>query len=404
MDVLDRNTITSLAGHQGWPSISIFLPTHTLPRQTAEDRIRPKNLIRDAGEQLAAEGMRAADADSFCDPARRMLEDDTFWRDAAAGLAIFISEDEVRTLKLDISLPEQVITGDRYSLRALLPAYRPLQEYFALALDKNRTRLFKGDRRGIEEVPLEETFTTFEEAMKFDDATRNLTTHSFMAGRVASRGNQHEGSNYAGYGGEKDVDVEQTIRFARLIERGVAEAVGTSALPLLLLGNERLLSAYRDVNTYANMADTQVTGASDYLSPLQIQQTAMEVLAPHFDGEIEADLRELNEREGSALASHDPKDIVTAAATGRVKTLFFDDGEGPFGLIDRDTLQVTRLCSGSPRFLRETSDPQQVAANGDCGWDLVDLAAAETALHGGEIRAFTGEDVPVHGVAAVYRY
>ena len=404
MDQLDRSTVTSLASHRGWPSISIFLPTHTMPRQAAEDRIRLKNLVREACERLVTEGMRPAEADSFCDPARRIVDDDTFWRDTAAGLAIFMSTGEVRTLKLDTSLPEQVLTGDRYYIRALLRAYRPPQEYFALALDKNRTRLFKGDGRAVEEVPLEGTYTTFDEAMKFEEATRNLTTHSFMAGRVSSRGNQHEGSNYAGYGGEKEVDVEQTTRYARIIERGVAEAVGTSEVPLLLLGNERLLSAYRDVNTYAHLAEPQVTGASDHLSPQQVHQTAIEVLAPHFGQAIDADLKELTEREGSALASHDPKEIVTAAATGRVKTLFFDDGAGPFGLIDRETLEVTRMCSGSPRFLRETSDTEQVAANGDCGWDLVDLAAAETALHGGEIRAFTGEDVPVHGVAAVYRY
>ena len=105
-----------------------------------------------------------------------------------------------------------------------------------------------------------------------------------------------------------------------------------------------------------------------------------------------------------ALASHDVREIVSAAAAGRVKTLFFDDSTGPFGLLDRDSLEVTRVCTGSPRYLRETSDAETTAADADCGWDLVDLAAAETALHGGEIRAFTGEDAPVEGVAAIYRY
>ena len=82
---------------------------------------------------------------------------------------------------------------------------------------------------------MRDTPTTFEEAMKYEQAEPNMTARSFMPGRISSRGRQHEGSNYAGYGGEKDVDIEQTERFARLIERGVATAVGTDESPLLAL-------------------------------------------------------------------------------------------------------------------------------------------------------------------------
>ena len=61
------------------------------------------------------------------------------------------------------------------------------------------------------------------------------------------------------------------------------------------------------------------------------------------------------------------------------------------------------VCAEAPRYLRETADSTH-ATDGECGWDLVDLAAAETVLHGGTIHAFDGEATPVVGVAALLRY
>jgi len=55
--------------------------------------------------------------------------------------------------------------------------------------------------------------------------------------------------------------------------------------------------------------------------------------------------------------------------------------------------------------LRESPEATDLTEpEAEVGWDLVDLAAAETTLHGGEVHAFVGEDAPVRGVAAVFRY
>jgi hypothetical protein len=40
----------------------------------------------------------------------------------------------------------------------------------------------------------------------------------------------------------------------------------------------------------------------------------------------------------------------------------------------------------------------------ECGWDLIDLAAAETLSHGGSVLAYRGEASPVFGAVAVFRY
>ncbi len=405
MDVLDREALITLSRPNGWPSLSVYLPTHPLPRQSAEDRVRLKNLVRSACEQLVAEGMRAADAERFCQPVRTVLDDDAFWRSLGNGVAIFTSAEETRVFRVEQSMPEQFVVGDRYYLRPLLTAYGTDETFYALALDKNKTRLFRGDRSFIEELDLPAgTPTSFEEAMQYDDTLEpNMTTNTFNARGGASRSSMRGGSVFAGHGGAKDAAAEQTVRYARLIEHGVTELLKNETAPLLLFGIERQLSDYRMVNHYANLVREQVTGASDYLSPKQIHETSLEVLKPHLEAGVDSDLHELTENGDSELASQDPSQIVAAAAAGRVKTLFFDDSVGPFGTLDRQTFEVKQVCDDQPRYLREQGDATAVSDSA-CGWDLVDLAAAETALHGGEVHAFTGEDAPIHGVAAVYRY
>lgn len=403
MSIVNAESMIRLAEHRRWPSVSFFLPTHILPREVGEDRIRLKNLVRAATERLVAEGMREPEALALLERVKELQADDSFWRETSRGLAVFRAEEELLTIRLDMPVPEQVVVGDRYYIRPLLQA-RPVNDsFFALALDKNDTRLFRGSGAGIEQLDLGDTPVSFAEALKYDEVSKNLTTHSQTAGRIASRGHQHQGSTYAGHGNAKDSDVEQTVRFARIIERGVTELIKGETLPLVVMGNERVVSAYRDVNDYRHLSDVRLTGASDYLSPQQVHQRALDALAPEFAARLDEEIGALRENEGSALASHDPADIVVAAAEGRVRTLFLDESVGPFGVFDRERHEVRELCDAAPRLLRESKTPSK-EGDGECGWDLGDLAAAETALHGGRVLLFSGERPPVDGVAALYRY
>jgi hypothetical protein len=206
---------------------------------------------------------------------------------------------------------------------------------------------------------------------------------------------------FHGHGGE-NVDKTELQRFAADVSKAVTGVLGAeNSVPLVLLGVEYQLAAYRSANDYPALAAEQVLGATDEMNERAIQLAAFGALEPRFRAAVEADLAELREKP-SALVSTDPAEIVTAAAAGRVRSLFFDDSTGPFGQFDADTFTVSKVCSAAPRYLRETADSEQAAE--ECGWDLVDLAAAETALHGGAIHAFSGEDAPVAGVAAVLRY
>ena len=405
MTPLNRETLTAIAGHSNWPSITFYLPTHRTFPEKEQDRIRLKNLLRDACDTLVAAGLRPGDADAVCEPVRSLLEDHSFWREGADGLALFVSPGVTHVLRSETAVPEQVLVGERFYLRPLLAARRSGREFFALAIDRNGCRLFKSTGTAIEEIDLEGVPSSLADELRYDEAQEAVQYSSVPTPASAAGGGRASGAIFHGHGGEKDTDKSNLERYLRKIEAAVAARIReVPDAPLVLLGVEYSLAMYRSLNSAPSLASAQVTGATDELPPHEVHVRALAALEPHFAAGVAAQLATLADADGSGMALHDPTQIVGAAVEGRVRMLFFDDSVGPFGTFDRESHEVDSVCADAPRLLRESSDPAQGAPADECGWDLVDLAAAETLLHGGEVFAFSGEDSPVQGAAALLRY
>ncbi len=397
-----EDTMRSLAAHTGWPSISLYLHTHRTVAEKDQDRIRFKNLLRTACDEIVAGGMSTADANATCAPADAILRDDAFWRESYDGLALFVSGETTEVLRLDTPLPEQCVVGDRFYLRPLFAAHKGDQRFYALALDKSGCRLFKGDGATIVHIPLVGAPESLADELKYDQREESMQMSTF-AGPQAKAGAGRAQGMFHGHGGEKDVEKNDLERYLRKVERVVAKTIACDGpVPLLLLGVEYAIATYRSLNTCRALSSEQVLGATDELAPHQIHAEALKALEPHFASVRNAAVTEVSERSGSAVVVSDPARIAEAAVAGRVRTLLFDDGAGPFGVFDREKFTAEVVCADAPRLLREhaaTSDPIGV-----CGWDLVDLAAAETLLQGGDVIAFSGEDSPIRGAAALLRY
>ena len=405
MDTLDRDILVKLAGHTGWPSASLHMPAHRLPTQTESDRILLRNLVKDAAGQLAAQGMRERDAEALLAPASALAADDAEWTGGFDGLAIFLSPDGVEVLRLGTSLPQAVVVGDRFYLRPLYRALRDPERFWALAIDLNRTRLFRGDQAEIAEVALPDgTPVSLSDALRFDEREESLQYHT-VPGATPEGAQGVTTALFHGHGGEKDVDHAERVRFMQELDRGVTATLGAECSdPLVLLGVGYLVADYRDQNSYPHLLAEHVDGATAEMTPRDVHLRALALLEPRHAVRVQADVDELRQLTGTDHASQDPAQILSAAAAGRVKTLFFGDGAGPWGWFDRTTFDVTHLCAARPATLREDVREAEGFDPYECGWDLIDLAAAETVLHRGTVHAFTGEDAPVGDGAAVFRY
>jgi hypothetical protein len=378
MNAIDRETILRLAGHRGRPAVSIYLPTHRETVLNQADRTLLRNLIQQVNGILTSSGLRRPDAESILAQALDLASDDAFWSGGFEGLAVFVHGNSTETVKTDITLPQRVVVGERLYLRPAFEALAPPEIFWVLALDRNDTRLFRADDGTFEAVELPPgTPRSFRDETKYDQrGEQSLQYRSIPASPGApGRG----AAMYHGHGGEKDVEKVEVEQFMRHLDDGVSERIGPHhEEPLVLLGVEYMIADFRNVSSHQHIAGTSVPGATDYLSKQEIHDLAMSAMEPSLAAATSSDLDELAEKMGTGLASADAAYIAASAADGRVKTLFLDDSDGPWGTL--------------------------VGRPSDEAWDLVDLAAVETLAHDGVVHAFAAGASPVHGAAAVFRY
>jgi len=381
MDTLDRETLLALARHTGWPSVSIYMPTHPIPIEAEPDPIVLKNLLKSAEESLIAADVRSAEIDSMLAPARALLADSTVWRSGGAGLAVFMAEDTFHAFRSDDSFPELCSVGERFVIRPLLPAFTIGGRFYVLALSQKRIRLLEGSREEVKEIDLAGVPESLAEALKYDDYERQVQFHSRTPAGASGKGRRP--AIFHGHGGAPDVAKDNVLRYFRLVAKGIHEFLRDDDAPLVLAGVEYLLPIYREVNSYPHLVEQAVLGNPDELSASELHATASELLEPHFHAEFETDRADFARLSGTGSASADMHEIIPAAHEGRVRVLFVSDRDSTWGQFDPSSGRVD---------VHEDAQPSD--------WDLTDLAAAETLLHGGIVHARPDEEA----AAAIFRY
>lgn len=389
MDTLDRSALDELAGHDGWPAISIYLPAHRAGNETVQDPLRLKNLLRDAEEDLVAGGMRTPDATSVLESARTLQADGAFWREGFDGLAIFLTPQTSRVFKTSHSFPEHMRLSSRFLVRPLIGALAPDLRFFILALSKNRVRILEGTAETVRELEPAGIPQGLADALKYDDYESHVQFHSRTP--AAASGHGRRAAIFHGHGGSADTAKEDLMRYFRQVDRGLQELLGEKDVPLLLAGVDYLLPIYREASSYPLLVDAVISGNPDEARPETMHSEALELLKPHLNGEVEAALSAFAERRDGVGASADLRDIFPAALEGRVDTLLVTESGNAWGSYDPVTDSMT-----------VRTEP----VNGDV--DLLDRAAAETLLHGGRVHVLSAEEIQqITGgseAAAILRY
>lgn len=114
MQNLNLEQLGLLAQHDHPRSISIYMPTHRAGRDTQQDPIRLKNLLRKAEQTLEQDGMGRRDIEALLKPAHDLLDDMFFWKRQYDGLALFISEGDLHYHRLPFQPDETCIVAATY--------------------------------------------------------------------------------------------------------------------------------------------------------------------------------------------------------------------------------------------------------------------------------------------------
>jgi hypothetical protein len=378
MDTFNYEALKELLADTTRLCISIHMQT----RPTAElvqNRAEFKNLLRDAERQLVALGMDLPEATELLVPAWELLENMPFWQSATEGLALFRSPDLFRVYRAIQPPTDMCLVNDRFEIQPLLPLLNGEGRFYVLTLSQDDIRLLRGNRERIEEVPLEGVPRNMADALN-EEPER----HAFNRNNAFGAGQQFHGHSQA-----PEDTVDRLNRFFHMVDKGLHRYFKNETAPLVLTGVEYLFPIYRSANTYQHLVEEGIHGNPKQYSAQELHEKAWPIVQPFFLKTQEAAIERYNEAKAMPdLISQSLEEIVSAAAFGRVDTLFTAIGAQTFGTFDAAANEVHQHDT------REAGDD-----------DLINFAAMQVLLHSGTVYALPPESMPDgEMIAALYRF
>lgn len=380
MGNLTLDQIKGLARQMASPSISIFLPTHRAGRETQQDPIRFKNLLRDAEKQFLDSGMGPREVDALLKPAQALLDDSNFWNHQSEGLAVFMTSDEFHCFPLPFIVEERLVVAQSYYVTPVLPLFTNNGHYYILAISQNEVRLFEGTRYGVGQIALPDGIAAnMEEALRLDGPQKTLQMHSGGGGGM--------------FHGQGPGDEEQKIwieQYLNLVDTSLKEIFREQNAPLILAGVDYLLPMYRKVSEYQNIMEEGITGNPDHLRPEELQEQAWRIVETYFQQETKKTVEQYRQLADTEKATDNVEEIVAAAVNGRVDKLILSVENQIWGAFNPKDGKVIRSPEGQ-------SKKYNLA--------LLDFTAMNTLQNGGTVCALSQDEMPTDSpIAAVFRY
>jgi hypothetical protein len=386
MDLMLREEFQELIRQRRDLSVSIYLPTHRAGTEVQQDRIRLKNLLGRAEEELLERDVSRTDVEVILKPAVDLLQDRIFWNQQSEGLALFLAHDWFRNYRLPETFEEFIVISERFHIKPLIPLISKEVRFFLLSLSLDQVRLYHGDRFHFEEISTEAFPESMQEALRFDDPERELQFHTQTESPVTSAGRS---AAFHGHGVSSEEKRKERIeQFLQAVEQGVYKLINDQTAPLILAGVDYLLPIYQEKNKYAHLLEQGILGNPENKSLEELHGDVKKILEPltqkhkeHLASQYHA-LRERNEASDSLIS------VVPAAFQGRVRVLFVAKDREVWGNFNAETQKVTIV---------EKPDIESE--------DLLDLALVLTFLHGGEVYVVPEAKIPGDGVvSAIFRY
>lgn len=315
---LDTATLRSLTGPRTGPCVTLLLPTEHGPRGADAGKLGLKNLVAAARDELHGR-IGSLQVDELLAPVEAILVEDSFWHELGEGLACFLAPDLPGGRIARVPRPTGAFSyvGDRFAVTPLLPGFLPDAGFHLLALSRNHTHVFRGDRHSITAVRVPDLPDGLEDALWFEGHDNLLNRHA--GSRMDSGGRPTAVVHGVS---ASDTRKEQFDRYARLVDDAVVAALGQSRLPLVVAAVERELATYREVSRYPDVVAGGIPGSPDRTALGDLHAAAWALVERRLAADDRAARERFAARSGSGSTETDPVRLAELAATGGLDTVF----------------------------------------------------------------------------------
>jgi hypothetical protein len=382
MESLDKNQIDALAGETGGPCVSMFAPMQVAGRETRQNPIRFKNLLRTAERRLGASSLCPTDAEALIGRAATLIGDETFWQHQDQGLALFLSPEMMREYRLPREFDELVVVGPRFQLTPLVPLFTTDRSFYVLALSQAGVRLLECSRTMARDVTPSDVPAGIQETLELYDEEQHLQFHTGTAATGGQRPAQYHGQG----GGEADHKA-RLLEYFRNVDNALQEKLKGGQSPLVLAAVDYTTAIYREANTYPHLAAEAVTGNPDAVRPQQLRDAAWSIVACDVVDARSRALSAYAELRAHERATSELATVLRAGRDGRIATLLVAAERQQWGSFDETSGELTQ--SAGP------------GGGSEC---LVNLAVVYALRTSAEIVCVNADDLGGAAVAVNLRY
>ncbi len=352
--------------------VSIFIPAHRAGQEVNQghDRKALKNELKKASSQLEAFKLSKNEIEAYLQPANDLLQDQDFWNYQSDGLVIFIGKDFFEYFQLPVHFESFTYVADHFYLKPLVPLFNEGGNFYILALSLHEVKLFEGKPYQIDEIVVDDLLPErLEEAVGFDYKQKYL---QFREGQTGT-----DKTMFHGHGEGKDEKKEEVLKYFRVVNKGVMKVLHDKEAPLVIAAVDYLIPIYLEANEYNNVAKEHIKGNPEHSDAVLLYEKARHILEAYFNRnkreKIDSYERELSRKR----ASFKEKEVIPAAINGRVDTLFIRNRSSLWGVFEKNSNSII------------SEDEKSLHAA-----DLLNLAAVETLLKGGDVYLLDKHEMP----------
>lgn len=364
--------------------LSIYLPTHSTGDEVLQmrDAKTLEGYIREIEGLLREAGLEAESIEGRLHPLKELAKDAAFWRQRTEGLALFATASTLFTADLPYRVAPEFRMAETFFLPPLAPLLSGSDEYYLLALELERIRLFKAGRDTFEEIHIQELFPDrLEDRVGYDYEQKSLQHRSQSPRQGVSSSHGHD---------EADRDRKNEIlRYFREVDEGLMPVLREAHLPLILASQDYLAALYKAASSYRPITETVLTTNLSEAHDARLHRESWDAMRPVFQREMHAKRAKFEELHGTGKASAQASVILPAAFDGKVDSLFIAEGKDVRGMYNEEDCSIA--VADHPQPFTES---------------LINFAMRETLRNGGAVFSQPADDMPEgsRGMAALFRY
>lgn len=370
----------------GGPYVSIYQPTHRRHPDNRQDPILFRNLVKRVEETLK-KSQPSALVEGLTAPLHALAGDVEFWNHTLDGIGVFSADGYFQVMHLQRPTMSLAVVADSFHVKPLLRIVQSADRFQVLCITRQSAQLLEGNRDGLDEVDLHPEVPRSAADVIGEDLPEPVTRIRSVPGVGSATG--AGASLHHGHGAKSDVVDQQTERFFRAVDRGIARHhTAPSGPSLILAGLPENQALFRAVSQNDQLVDKGIEANPEALSADELRIQAWKLMEPHYIQRLNGFVDQFHAARNVQRASGDLSDIAVATVGGRVKVLLVEADRYIAGHLDPDTGIV-----------------QLAQAESLLGDDVLDDIAERVLRAGGEVIMVPVERMPVDsGLAAIYRF